>query len=96
MTKEPPFSGTTRRYTRYALILAFITHAYLYVGMVLVEYVWHGRTWIFGVRPIVTLCSMMVLFALFCRSQWLKLDARHGLGRRWQLRASEVKLPEEI
>lgn len=26
------------------------------VGMVLVEYVWHDQTWIFGVRPIV--CSM--------------------------------------
>ena len=95
MTGEPSFSGTPRRYTRLAWLIAFATHAYLYLGMVLIEYVWHGRTWVFGVRPIVTISCMMVFFALFCRSQWLRLDARHGMGGRWQLRAAEVKLPEE-
>ena len=89
------FSGTPRRYRRLAWLLALATHCYLYLGLVLIEYVWHGRTWIFGTGFIVKVSCMMVGFAWFCERQWLRLDARHGLGRRWQLRAAEVKLPEE-
>src|SRR3546814_10190615 len=42
----PMFSGTPRKYRRIAWLLAISTHAFLYGGLLLIEYVWRGRAWL--------------------------------------------------
>src|SRR3546814_4564791 len=48
----PMFSGTPRKYRRIAWLLAISTHAFLYGGLLLIEYVWRGRDWLLGAKPI--------------------------------------------
>jgi hypothetical protein len=88
------FSGTPARYRRLAALFSIAIHAYLYAGMVLIEYGIRGESWIFGSKPIgLTLASALV-FAWHMNRSILYLDARHGRGSRWILNSKTVKLPE--
>ena len=90
------FSGTVARYRALAWWCGLGTHAYLYLGMFLVEYVWHGRTWILGWPALATTCGSALLFTRLCYVSFMTGDARWGRGSRWRMRSVRVKLPEEL
>src|SRR3546814_18221424 len=92
----PMFSGTPRKYRRIAWLLAISTHAFLYGGLLLIEYVWRGRDWLLGAKPIVFTVFSMLLFARLCHRSLMYVDTQYGRGSRWRLVAHHVKLPEEI
>lgn len=93
--KLPAFSGTPRRYRRIAALLAIGTHAFLYGGLLLMEYGWHGRDWLLGAKPIAFTLMSMLLFAQLCHRSLMFVDARYGSGSSWTLVSRRVKLPEE-
>lgn len=80
----PPFSGTPRKYQRIAWLLAISTHAFLYGGLLLIEYGWHGRDWLLGAKPIAFTLVSTLLFAQLCYRALMVVDAQY-----------RIKLPEE-
>jgi hypothetical protein len=89
------FSGSVARYRKLAWLCGLGTHAYLYLGMYLVEYVWHDRAWIARWPAIVGTCVSALLFTRLCYVSFMSGDARWGTGSRWRMVSTRVKLPEE-
>jgi hypothetical protein len=94
MSRE--FSGNPARYRKLAWLCGLGTHAYLYLGMFLVEYVWHDRSWILRWPALAVTLVSALLFTRLSYVSFMTSDARWGSGSRWRLVRAQVKLPEEL
>ncbi|NGY04262.1 hypothetical protein [Solimonas terrae] len=79
---SPVFSGSPRRYRRLALLLGIGSHALLYGGMVLIEWVWHGRAWIVGSGPIAFTAVSALLLTLLGYHSLMFVDAQYPPAAR--------------
>lgn len=88
------FSGTPKKYLRFAIISSVVLNAYLYFGLAAVLY-WHsGATWLFTLKPIVITVVVSVWFMWLSYRWIMRLDAQYGTGKGWVLESRSLKLPE--
>ena len=89
------FSGSEARYRKLAWLCGLGTHVYLYLGLFLIEYVWHDRGWVLRWPVIAATLVSALLFTRLCYVSFMSGDARWGAGSRWKMVSTQVKLPEE-
>ncbi len=88
------FSGTPKKYLRYAIISSIVLNLYLFLGLSAILY-WHdGSTWLFSAKPIAITIGFAALFARISYRWIMRLDAQFGTGRGWSLKSRTLKLPE--
>ncbi len=80
MSALPPFSGTPQRYWRVAVAMGVLSHAYLYFGLLLIEYVWWGRDWMLQGPAIVTTLGSALALTVFAYVAMMYLDVRWERG----------------
>jgi hypothetical protein len=88
------FSGNPARYCRLSILFSLGIHAYLYGGMVVIEYLIRGETWIFSWKPMALAAGSAIFFAWYMYRMIISFDAQRGRGSRWNLVTTTVKLPE--
>ena len=89
------FSGNPRVYLKLAILGSLGIVLYLYCGLAAILYFGHGKTWMFGWKPILISLVFTVWFARLYYRWVMRLDAQYGTGKGWVLPAETVKLPEE-
>ena len=88
------FSGTPKKYLRFAIISSLVINLYLYFGLAAVVY-WHnGATWLFTLKPILITVAIIAFFARTSYRWMMRLDAQYGTGKGWVLESRSLKLPE--
>lgn len=76
------------------MLIAFGTHLYLYLGMLVLVHFVNGEDWILGWKPAVGAFISAAVFAHLSFGWTMRLDARYGRGAGWTLERVSVKLPE--
>ncbi|RLP52380.1 MAG: hypothetical protein D6160_21270 [Ketobacter sp.] len=89
-----PFSGSPKHYLSIAFAIGAGTHVWLYGGLFIIEYWWHGRDWIIGWKPITFSLLSAAVLTRHTYQSIMGLDAHRGRGSRWQLTSRHIKLPE--
>ncbi|MCC7258658.1 MAG: hypothetical protein IT486_09820 [Gammaproteobacteria bacterium] len=88
------FSGTPKKYLRFAIISSVVFNFYLYLGLAAVLF-WHnGATWLFSWKPLLVTVVFTIVFARVNYRWMMRLDAQYGTGRGWTLESRRLKLPE--
>lgn len=88
------FSGRPRDFLRISTVLGTGISAYLFCGMVVIEYLLRGETWIFGWRPAAGAILFAAFFSRLSYRWMMDLDGQLGRGSRWALPEHLVRLPE--
>ena len=88
------FSGTPKKYQRFAIISSLVINLYLYFGLAAVLYWYNGATWLFSLKPILITLLFIAFFARTSYRWMMRLDAQYGTGRGWELESRMLKLPE--
>ncbi|MDR3419260.1 MAG: hypothetical protein P4L83_24035 [Nevskia sp.] len=88
------FGGRPRHYLRISIGLGLGLPAYLYGGMVVIEYLIRGEAWILGWKPVVAAIVFAALYMRLSYRWMMDLDGQLGSGSRWSLPERIVRLPE--
>lgn len=92
--RTAPFAGSPKQYLKIAFAIGIGTHVWLYGGLLVIEYLWHGRDWIIGWKPIVITLASAAFLTRHCYQSIMGLDSQRGRGSRWKLMPYTIKLPE--
>lgn len=88
------FSGSPKKYLRFAIVSSLVINLYLYFGLAAVVYLHNGDTWLFSLKPILATVVFMALYARLAYRWMMRLDAQYGTGKGWVLESRSLKLPE--
>ena len=88
------FSGTPKKYRRFAIISSLVINLYLYFGLAAVVYLHEGATWVFSLKPTLVVVVFAALYARIAYRWMMRLDAQYGSGSGWVLKSRRLKLPE--
>ena len=88
------FSGTPKKYLRFAIASSLVVNLYLYFGLAAVLYLHDGATWVFSLEPTLVAVVFAVLYARIAYRWMMRLDAQYGTGKGWVLESRRLKLPE--